>query len=89
MRITSSVRAAASGVGAIMAVLAVPSSLSAGTIATFADPAPDGSMHLFEINLVTDIVSGGWPDSRTGLTLQVPWTGMNYTDAFFEMEDLE
>lgn len=54
------------------------------TIATFADPA-DGSTPLFTVDLVANFIVGGWDDSKTGLTLQIPYSGNTYTDAFFTM----
>lgn len=58
------------------------------TIATFADPAVNGSMPLFTINLSGNLITGGWDDSKTGLTLQIPYSGHTYTNAFFTMTDV-
>lgn len=64
------------GLGAAVA------SSQAFTMATFADPALDGSTPLFTITN-TDI-SGGW--SGTGLLLQTPgWAAPDYADAKFSM----
>jgi hypothetical protein len=57
---------------------------SGDTIATFADPAPDGSTPLFE--LAGDTLSGGW--SGTGLDLVTPIVGGEFPDATFTMTDL-
>jgi hypothetical protein len=59
------------------------------TIATFADPAADGSTPLFAIDLVNDQITGGWDDGQTGLTLQIPYSGNTYTNAFFTMTDVD
>ena len=59
---------------------------NATTIATFADPAIDGSTPLFTVG--TGTVDGGWDDTQTGLTLEVVFSGNTYSDAFFEMGQL-
>ena len=61
---------------------------SATTIATFADPAVNGSTPLFTINFTGNLITGGWDDSKTGLTLQIPDSGHTYTNAFFTMTDV-
>jgi hypothetical protein len=58
------------------------------TIATFADPAVNGSKPLFTVNLAGDLITGGWADSNTGLTLQIPYSGNIYHNAFFTMTDI-
>ncbi len=56
---------------------------SAGTVATFADPALDGSTPLFTLTS-TNQFSGGW--SSPGLTLLTPGLPTpQYTDATFTM----
>jgi hypothetical protein len=60
-------------------------SVNAATIATFADPAADGSTPLFQSDGAT--FSGGW--SGTGLTLQTPGLPIgDVADATFTMTDL-
>jgi len=81
-------RAAAVGVTVIAAVACFATELDAGTIATFADPAPDASAYLFRIDLAADTVSAGWPDSNEGLTLEVIPSGQAYAGAFFTMTDV-
>ncbi len=54
------------------------------TIATFADPASDGSTPLFTLSGST--LSGGWSD--TGLDLVTPISGDEFPDATFTMTDL-
>ena len=88
MGMQSRARAAAVGAAVIAAVACFATGLSAGTIAIFADPAPDVSAYLFRIDLAADTVSGGWPDSNEGLTLEVIPTGEAHTDAFFTMTDV-
>jgi hypothetical protein len=68
----------------ITASLLLVASADADTIATFADPAPDGSMPLFELDGET--LSGGW--SSTGLDLLTPISGDEFPDATFTMTDL-
>lgn len=58
------------------------------TIATFADPAADGSSPLFTVDLINDLITGGWSDAQTGLTLQIPYSGNTYANAFFTMTDV-
>ncbi len=58
------------------------------TIATFADPAANSSTPLFTVNLGTDLITGGWGDNRTGLTLQIPYSGHIFTNAFFTMTNV-
>jgi hypothetical protein len=71
--------------GAFLAPLfLVTASASAGTIATFADPAPDGSTPLFELAGTT--FTGGWTGSN--LTLEVPVTGNVWQNATFTMTPL-
>lgn len=88
MRIKSSTRTAAVGAVAITVISLCAASVNAGTIATFADPAPDASAYLFRIDLDADTVSGEWPDSNAGLTLEVIPTGQAHADAFFTMTDV-
>jgi hypothetical protein len=59
-------------------------STQADTIATFADPAPNGGDFLFELSGST--LSGGW--QGTGLDLITPITTEVYEDATFTMTDL-
>jgi hypothetical protein len=59
-----------------------------GTIATFADPALNASTPLFTVNGIANTVTGGWGDDKTGLNLQVVWTGNTFNDAFFTMTPL-
>ena len=58
------------------------------TIATFDDPAVDGTTPLFEINLTSNTMTGGWDDSQTGLDLDVVCSGHIFNDAFFTMTPL-
>ncbi|MCP4594836.1 MAG: PEP-CTERM sorting domain-containing protein [bacterium] len=66
-----------------LAVVAAPA--GAATIVTFADPAPDGSTPLFELNGPTLV--GGW--SGTGLELLTPGTpAPDYSDVTFVISPL-
>ncbi|MFA5251981.1 MAG: PEP-CTERM sorting domain-containing protein [Phycisphaerae bacterium] len=58
------------------------------TIATFADPAVNKNTQLFTVNLGTDLITGGWGDAQTGLTLQIPYSVNTYIDAFFTMTNV-
>lgn len=58
------------------------------TIATFADPSPGSSSPLFTADF-SDNLTGGWDDSKTGLTLQIPFSGNTFTNAWFEMSPLD
>jgi hypothetical protein len=75
---------------AICIILAHTAWAHAGTmtIATFDDPAVDSSTPLFEINLTSSTVTGGWDDSQTGLDLDVVCSGHIFNDAFFTMTPL-
>ena len=56
-------------------------SVQADTIATFSDPAIDGSEPLLKVDLVSDKITSQWDDTKTGLSLDVFDT--SYSDAFF------
>ena len=55
------------------------------TIATFDDPALDSSTPLFRVDLTNNLITGGWDDSKTGLNLDVVYSGNPFPDAFFTM----
>ncbi|MGA2915753.1 MAG: PEP-CTERM sorting domain-containing protein [Sedimentisphaerales bacterium] len=55
------------------------------TVATFFDPSNSSSNPLFNVNFTTLKLTGGWDDSKTGLTLQVPCTDHNYPNAWFNL----
>ena len=59
------------------------------TIATFADPSKNSANPLFKVDFATtQKLTGGWSDSQTGLTLEIPYNGHIFTDAWFTMTDL-
>ena len=59
-------------------------------VATFADPAFDGSTPLFSVNFGSpSYLTGGWGDDKTGLDLEIVWTGITYEDAFFIFDPIE
>ena len=61
----------------------------ATTIATFADPFQITQITpLFTVNLLTDTISGGWADAKTGLLLEIPYSENSYPDAFFTITDI-
>jgi len=55
------------------------------TVATFADPSNSNSNPLFNVNFTTQSLTGGWDDSKTGLTLQVPSSGHTFANAWFRL----
>jgi hypothetical protein len=54
-------------------------------IATFADPSGDSNNPLFTVDFINMKLTGGWADAKTGLTLEIPYSGNTFTDAWFEM----
>jgi hypothetical protein len=68
----------------VVSMLLAVSVASADTIATFADPSPNGATPLF--TRIGDTLTGGW--TGTGLTLITPITGGNYPNATFTVTDL-
>ncbi len=60
------------------------------TVATFSDPAANGSTPLFTLTgnatTIGSTISGGW--NGTGLNLFIPWTSTTYPDATFTMDPL-
>lgn len=73
-------------IATVVAVILLAPLAGADTIATFADPAPNGNngQHLFE--LTDSTLRAGWQSS--GLDLITPITGGLYQDATFTMTDL-
>jgi hypothetical protein len=55
------------------------------TIATFSDPTFQGTMPSFTVDLSQDLITGGWDDSEDNLTLNLPFSGEEYTDVYFTM----
>jgi len=59
------------------------------TIATFADPSKNSANPLFKVDIAgLQKITGGWSDSKTGLTLEIPYNGHTFTDAWFTMTDV-
>jgi len=60
------------------------------TIATFADPSEDSDHPLFTVDFrPTQMkLTGGWDDEKTGLTLQIPYNGHSFQDAWFEITNV-
>jgi len=68
------------------AILILGTSANADTIATFADPVPNGGVdYLFEFD--GDTLDGGW--QGTGLTLITPINSGSYDDVTFTMTTLD
>lgn len=55
------------------------------TIATFADPSRDSGNPLFTVDIVANYITGSWDDTETGLSLEIPYSGNTFPDAFFTM----
>jgi hypothetical protein len=58
------------------------------TIATFGDPAIDSNTPLFTVDFTEMTFNGGWGDDKTGLTLDIPYSGHTFTNAWFEMTEV-
>lgn len=65
-------------------------SANADTVATFFDPALNGSTPLFQLDAVNGVFTGGWDANvqTQQLILEVPITGSVYVDASFTMTPL-
>jgi hypothetical protein len=59
------------------------------TIATFADPSIS-SNPLFRVDFrpTRMKLTGGWADTKTGLTLEIPYSGHTFANAWFEMTEV-
>lgn len=68
----------------VLLVVAAPAAAQPVTVATFADPAADGSTPVFALS--DDTLTGGWTGS--GLDLATPFDNGLFPDATFEMTDL-
>jgi hypothetical protein len=58
------------------------------TIATFDDPSEDSNNPLFVVDFINMKLTGGWADAKTGLTLEIPYSGHIFENAWFEMTDV-
>jgi hypothetical protein len=81
MKVHTNIQRKLAGAGLALAVLVSASPAWAATVATFSDPAVDGSTPLFAAGGGT--LSGGW--TGAGLNLDVPIAGMSFADAVFDM----
>jgi hypothetical protein len=61
------------------------------TVATFGDPSLISTNPLFTVDfgLTQMKLTGGWSDDKTGLTLEIPYSGNTFEDAWFEMDEVE
>jgi len=57
-------------------------------VATFADPSNNSSNPLFNVNFNSMTLTGGWSDTKIGLLLNIPYSGHNFTDAWFTISQL-
>jgi hypothetical protein len=55
------------------------------TVATFADPSQNSNNPLFTVDFTSLTLDGNWPDTKTGLTLQIPYNGHNFANAWFDV----
>jgi hypothetical protein len=55
------------------------------TIATFDDPSAGSSDPLFTADFTLMKLTGGWADTKTGLTLDIPYSGHSFPNAWFAM----
>jgi hypothetical protein len=58
------------------------------TIATFADPSKNSSDPLFTVDFAGMTLDGGWSDTKTDLTLQIPYNGHTFPNAWFDMDQV-
>ena len=58
------------------------------TVATFADPSGNSNNPLFTVDFTSLTLNGGWPDTKTNLTLQFPHSGHNYSNAWFNVSQI-
>jgi len=61
------------------------------TVATFGDPSLISTNPLFTVDFRHKQMklTGGWPDIKTGLTLEIPYNGHAFVNAWFEMSEVE
>lgn len=55
------------------------------TMVTFDDPSLNSSNPLFTVDFLNNSLTGGWSDVKTGLTLEIPYNGNTFSDAWFDM----
>jgi hypothetical protein len=58
------------------------------TVATFADPSNSSINPLFTVDFTALTLNGGWSDAKPGLTLQFPFNGHNYSNAWFNVSQV-
>lgn len=58
------------------------------TIATFSDPSNNSTNPLFTVDFTQMTLNGGWSDAKTGLLLNVPYSGHTFADAWFKMDEV-
>ena len=59
------------------------------TIATFADPSNNSNNSLFKVDFTEMTLTGGWPDIKPGLLLEIPYNNnTSFQNAWFTMTDI-
>ena len=58
------------------------------TVATFSDPSINSDNPLFTVNFTAMTINGGWADSETDLTLEIPYSSASFADVWFEMTEV-
>ena len=61
---------------------------AAFTVATFDDPAIEGTTPLFTVDYTNHLITGGWANGNLGLTLQIPYSNHNFENAWFKMDEV-
>jgi len=79
---------------AILVILSCGLAQATVTIATFADPSEDSDNPLFTIDFSNMKLNGGWADDKTGLILEIPYSGYTidignaFENAWFDMTEV-
>ncbi len=69
----------------IVSFICIDAKADSVTIATFADPSRNSGNPLFTVDFLNSSLIGGWSDAKTGLTLEIPYSGNNFSNAWFDM----
>jgi hypothetical protein len=73
----------------LLAVVFTSTDASASfTVATFADPSGNSNNPLFTVDFTSLTLDGNWSDAKTGLTLQIPYNGHTFPNAWFDVNNV-